>query len=287
MKSGIWLGAGALLFLAAATSKKPSPKKPVTPPGKGKGPVVVSDYSGELSGLSSDPYTRSAEIVSLFKQGRGNAPLTIIETASGPYRAKLAVSSKAATIDGVRVNLSERELTNLADYFGAHLLTPKLVDVIQEKADLKLTPRPQAWYADGPGGRATMADTSRMFDYSKIVDEEAAGKTGTLTANEGKDWVLEGYAFTDRGKNRGTNYGWFKNGAPVQPLGRVHDLDHTDYSQLVRLVSSYVQLSEDQGSTWRDATFEEIVTSPKLFSLVSYERLPAARHPGVLSGSLA
>jgi hypothetical protein len=269
-------GFGALLLSSMATKKpsnsKPSPKKPSP-----KGPTVTSNYQGELSGLSNNAAERSAELVSLFKQGRAVMPFTILETSKGDLRARLAVSSRAATIDGVRVNLSERGLQQVADALGMHLLTPYLVDQIAKKADLKLTPRPQAWYADG-----SMGNLARMFDYDAIVNEELGGRQGTLVANEGKDWVLEGYAFTAAGMNKGTNYGWFQpNGKPIQGIGRVHNLDHSDYSQLVRLVSSVVSVSDDGGKTYRNASFEELLTSPKYFPLVSYERLPGARHPGV------
>lgn len=241
---------------------------------------MQSDYQGELSGLSDNAAERSAQLVSLFKQGRANMPFTILETSKGPLRARLAVSARAATIDGVRVNLSERALQQVADWYGMHLLTPYLVDQIAQRADLKLTPKPQAWYADG-----SMGNLRRMFDYNEIVNQELAGREGTLVANEGKDWVIEGFAFTPAGENKGTNYGWFQpNGKPIQSLGRVHNLDHSDYSQLVRLVSSVASVSEDDGKTYRDATFKELLTSPVLYPLVSYERLPDARHPGVADG---
>ena len=253
--------------------KAASPAKPPNP----KGPTMQSNYQGDLSGLSDNAAERSAELVSLFKQGRADMPFTILETAKGPLRAKLAVSSKAATIDGVRVNLSERGLQQVADALGMHLLTPYLVDEIQRRADLKLEPRPQAWYADG-----SMGNLKRMFDYNEIVNQELAGRSGTLISNEGKDWVLEGFAFNDKGLNRGTNYGWFKqDGTPIQGIGRVHNLDHSDYSQLVRLVSSVASVSDDGGQTYRNVSFRELVTSPKYFPLVSYERLPDSRHPGV------
>ena len=269
-------GFGALLLSSMATKKpsssKPSPKKPSS-----KGPTMESNYQGELSGLSNNAAERSAELVSLFKQGRAVMPFTILETSKGDLRARLAVSSRAATVDGVRVNLSERGLQQVADALGMHLLTPYLVDQIAKRADLKLTPRPQAWYEDG-----SMGNLARMFDYNAIVNEELGGRQGTLVANEGKDWVLEGYSFTNAGMNKGTNYGWFQpNGKPIQGIGRVHNLDHSDYSQLVRLVSSVVSVSDDAGKTYRDASFEELLTSPKYFPLVSYERLPGARHPGV------
>lgn len=274
-------GFGALLLSSMAT-KKPSGSKPSSKKPSPKGPTVESNYEGELSGLSDDAAQRSAELVSLFKQGRAVMPFTILETLKGDLRARLAVSSRAATIDGVRVSISERGLQQVADALGMHLLTPYLVDQIAKRADLKLVPQPQRWYGKKQGGDGTMTLARRIFDYDAIVNKELAGREGSLVANEGKDWVLEGYSFTNAGMNKGTNYGWFQpNGEPIQGIGRIHNLDHADYSQLVRLVSSVVSVSDDGGKTYRDASFEELLTSPKYFPLVSYERLPGARHPGV------
>jgi len=298
MNPAFLIGAGSLMLASLAFQKrkmkppmptKPTPKKPG---GGGSGggssePTRTSDYQGELSGLSDDARQRSAELVALFRQGRAVMPFSVFETKKGPLRARLAVSSRAATVDGVRVSISERGLQEIADALGMHLLTPYLVDQIAKTADVKLTPKPQPWYGKKDGGDGSMTLARRIFDYDAIVSSELGGKSGELVANEGKDWVLEGFAFMNAGFNKGTNYGWFQpSGKPVQGIGRVHNLDHADYSQLVRLVSSFAQVSDDDGATYREASFEELVTSPKYFPLVSYERLPGARHPGVSSGQV-
>jgi|GEM_PF-5136998 len=298
MSPGTWIallgGVGLVAFASLKKGKTMAanygpPKVPGTgeiKPPKGAGPKpstpVTSSYSGDLEGLSDSPVARSAEILSLIRQGRFEVPIVFLTTSKGPLRARLAVTGRALTVDGVRVSMTEQDQTLAADTLGAHLLTPFLVDEIWKRADVRLEPKTQAWYG-GPGGDGSMGTKRRVFDYNEIVEKELGEvPPEKLVASEGKDWVIDGYAFTPAGRIKGTNYGWHrKNGKPVQGLGRVHNLAHTDYSQLFRFVSSVVSLSEDDGQTWRDATFTELVSSPKLFPLVSYERLPAARHPGV------
>lgn len=281
-----WIGlVGAASVLAMAATKKKGPTVPANygPPPKKKPPEpVTSSYSGSLEGLSDNPVQRSAEFLSLIRQGRFEVPFVLFETSKGPLRARLAVTARALTVDGIRASMTEQDQTLAADALGAHLLTPFLVDELWKRADVRLEPKTQAWYG-GAGGDGSMATKRRVFDYDAIVDKELGDVPfEKIIASEGKDWVIEAFAFTPAGRSKGTNYGWHrKSGEKVQPLGRVHNLAHTDYSQLARFVSSAVSLSEDGGKTWRDATFTELASSPTLFPLVSYERLPAARHPGV------
>jgi len=279
---------GGALVLAAVAGRKSGAKKPSggkgsSGGGKVTGPVVESRYSGDLEGLSDNPVQRSAEILNLIRIGRFDAPFVRLETSKGPLRARLNVSGRALRVDGVRVSMNEADQQRAADALGAHLLTPFLVDEIWKQAKARLEPKPQVWYADG-----TMAKRGRVFDFDAIVSAEAAKKSPgdfDLVSGEGKDWVLDSFAWSK--PSQATNYGWHRpSGEKYQPLGRVHNLAHTDYSQLSRFVSSVAEVSEDGGQTWRTASFEELLTSPTLFPLVSYERLPAARHPGVPGGVL-
>lgn len=273
----------ALAAAAYAASRKRSSST-----GTGGDVKPATFTEGSLQNLPDDPVLRSAVIAGIIRGGNYDAPFTILEVARGPLRARLRVSSRALRVDGVRVSLTERDQTQVADFLGAHLLTPKLVEEIYRQADVQLRPRPQPWYHRSAGGDSSMGTARRVFDYDRIVTEELGGRDGRLVANEGKDWVVDGYAFTAAGKARGTNYGWvLPNGKLIQGIGHVHNLDHTDYSQLSRFVWESADVSLDGGKTYRPTTFGAILSDAKLFPLVSYERIPAPRHPGVPLGAVA
>lgn len=283
-----------LVLLTVAAGYALLTSKSVTKGTSERAPKMASNYRGSLLELSDDPVTRSQQILDLVRAGRGEYRYAVIETASGEKRARIPVFADALAIDGVRVNVTARAEQQIADALGAHLLTQKLADEIHRQADLRLNPMPQGWYADGPGGRATMSELRRMFDYQRILENAVGDVSYKLATNIGKDWLLDSAQF-QAGKNPrnglpwnqiGTNYGWFeRNGKPLQPMGRAHSIDHGDYSQLVRLVSKDIEVSDDGGKTYRPALFSDILTDPQYFSLVSYERLPSARHPGVVEGS--
>jgi len=277
-----WLLLAPKRAVAAVSGGAKPPAKPdgtPTMPSSSKpSPAVPTVYEGELSDLSNDPVKRSAQIRQMIMGGKfDGAQWHRLETSDGPRRARLYVSPRALTIDGVRVSMTERDQQKVADYLSAHLLTPFLVDRILASADVVVPAKPQQWWKDN-----TMGNAKRVFDYDAIVSAEMGNvPADKLVANEGKDWVLDAYAFSSSGASTGTNYGWFMNGKPLQPIGHVHNLDHTDYSQLSRFVFSGAEVSEDNGETWRSSSFEEIVTSPELYRLASAQKLPAARHPGV------
>ena len=252
--------------------------------------------SALLEGLSDDPATRSSQILSLVVQGKAVMSMATITVyplmGEKSVVAKLQVSSRAMTIDGIRVSVNQKDLQHIADYYGGHILTQKIADDINRLADVRIEPQTQRWFEDTPN---SMARLYRMFDYDQIVSNAIGSKKGNLYANEGKDWVLSlenSLAGVNaktgiEWKNTATNHGWYKNtgaynlGDPIQLAGHQHDINHVDYSQLARIVLSDMEISIDGGSTYTKTTLANVLKDPKLYQAVSYNILNDARHPGV------
>jgi len=249
-----------------------------------------------LEGLSDEPAIRSAQILSLVAQGKAAMPRATIETTIGnSIVARIQVSSRVMTIEGVRVSVNQKDLQHIADYYGGHIMTRRLTEIINSQADVWIEPQPQEEYPKD----LTMGRLIRMFDYDKVVnhaltlgkgeifDNTGGGKrfvgrafgnatepkTGNLYANEGKDWILDTSLFLQgknpktgyNWKNTSTNHGWYRNknplpslgiiGDPIQFVGHQHDMFHTDYSQLARIVFAVIEISKDGGVTFGDRNY--------------------------------
>lgn len=186
--------------------------------------------------------------------------------------------------DSVRINASARTSQQIADVLGCLLPTTRICDLIWEQAVVRLTP------CIGGAGR-DMSNTARMLAHHACVEGKAAGQTGLLEP-VGKNWVLTNHLATHPGK--AANYGWFSEAAPYksrpggrgphrlwQPLGLVHDLEHVDYSQTVRLVHRTCVLdgvSRDLVDVLRDSTLAPLASDEGAM------RVP--RIPGVRVASL-
>ena len=159
----------------------------------------------------------------------------------GDERVTLVVATDAVKVgdatESVRVNVTPRTAQQIADLFGCVLPTTRICDLIWDQASAQLSPSFQT--AD-----AHMADTTRMVQHSRDVDAKLGGRPG-LVANVGKDWVVSNRL--SPGQGRAANYGWYDTRAPNQrmwqTLGLRHNLDHVDYSQVVRLVQRTVKLN--------------------------------------------
>lgn len=244
--------------------------------------------SPELSKLSDEPAKRSAELLAMIRNGRGAYRTAEVESRKGNRVLVFKIMAEPLKVGDVYVSLTERDLQKAADALDMVLLTPKMVDLAHEQADLILQPMPQgSWVTDGSMGKA-----SRMLDYSNLITSTIGGRSFRLLSNAGKDWVLDAQVFRPGNypttgtpwKYRAANYGWFKSkktSDPWQGLGHRHDLDFTDYSQLARLADRKARLSEDGGATFKTVSLAEVLTSPKLYDLASYELLFGSRHPGV------
>jgi len=171
-------------------------------------------------------------------------------------RAEIQVTKDALTILGVRFDVTAEGAQRIADELHAILPTPRVLQLIWEQADVRLTPCTLPADQD-------MGSTVRMIEHSKCVDQRIAGRKG-LIVNVGKHWVLTN-RITEK-KNVAANYGWFVKGRrPIQTVGMRHDTAHTDYSQVLRLVKPTIRVDG------REVDIRRIGRSPELWGLVSDE----------------
>lgn len=185
------------------------------------------------------------------------APLRL--EASG-HTLDLLVSADALQLDGVRLNATARFADQLADAFGALLVTPLISDEIWLQADDRLAPQTQPW-----------ANTiAAMVRHSREVDAQRSG--GRLVAPVGKDWALTPTATV--------NYGWqLADGSRIQGPYAGHGIDFADYSQVVRLVSREAYLDG------KPVDLADIYVDPDLAHLVSYAGPLPTVDPFVGTGS--
>lgn len=222
---------------------------------------------------------REAALLEAIEAGH-IAPITWseVQSDSGKHRATFFVTSDALRVgneeDSVRINASARTTQRIADLLGCVLQTSRICDLVWEQACVRISP---CISAPDPA----MASTSRMLAHHRSVEGKVAGRTG-LIENVGKHWVLTNRQAGSR--DRAANYGWYDAAAAHtcgryalwQPVGLAHDLDHVDYSQVVRLVQRRCLVDGVE----RDIA--EVMADAALCGLVSTEGpLRVLRQPGV------
>ncbi|AUX44411.1 hypothetical protein SOCE26_058750 [Sorangium cellulosum] len=226
---------------------------------------------------------REDAIIEAVKAGH-LAPICWVPVHSehGGRRATFFVSADALRIgdpqDSVRINATARTTQQIADLLECAMPTTRICDLVWEQASVRIKP---CIGAPDP----TMASTARMLEHHRRVEERIAGRTG-LIENVGKHWVLTNRLAGSR--DRAANYGWYDQGAAHrhgahalwQPLGLAHDLDHVDYSQVVRLVRRRCLIDDAERDLF------EVLTDPALARLASSEGpLRVLRQPGVPEGA--
>ena len=178
---------------------------------------------------------KQALVLQAVRDGVAEIP-TSVEVVPGVF-----VWSDALKIGGVRVGVSARTTQQVADLLGLSPTTPEIEDAI----DAAAVGRVDAFTFSPSKHDITGDQVERL--HSEKIDQELQRKgiePGALFSTVGKAWVLSPILLTKR--SRGANYGWHSQGArgkPVthgsrsvwQPLSTVHNLDHHDYSQTLRL----------------------------------------------------
>jgi len=213
---------------------------------------------------------REKAILDFVKDGRAILKWAPIKVDMGAYRATFHVTAEPLMLgqtweDGFYPGVTPTTMQQIADYYNAALLTPKLVDEIWKQAAVRIDP-----FVAMTGTQEDllrMADTATFMKHTNVIKSRirpakqtyAAWGGSPLVANIGKYWTVS--AFTSK-KGKGPqgfvaseNYGFFssKKGARrsvtlipdvdvVQTPGHRHDYAHSDYSQLVMLVSRTVEL---------------------------------------------
>jgi hypothetical protein len=142
----------------------------------------------------------------------------------------LAVGSDA---DFVRMPMTPQTAQRIADGFGCVLPTRKIVDAIDQHAQLHLAPHPLTQEREA---------VATFRQHHEIIEKQRAGKPlGLLTTGIKKDIVLSPRIFER--PDRLAIYGWRQlDGSPIQPLTIVHSNRYVDYSHGVRLIRNTIEV---------------------------------------------
>lgn len=184
-------------------------------------------------------------------------------------RLRLWVFADALKVDGVRVSVTAQEAQQVADLVGGVLPTPRIEDLIWQRAAVRIPPFP------GDVTRRTAAQ------HSADIDRAIAGRPG-MVATVGKSWCLS----NKLSSAVAMNYGWHggSTGPSVslpgvrvwQTPGTRHNPRHRDYSQTLRLCRRRCLVDG------LEADLRDVLSDPLLAPLVSHEGpLRVVRQPGV------
>jgi len=271
------LAACALLLAACAPAARPPPPAPRAPaqthetwPVPPRSVRMPTGSRFVQSILDADEQGRERAI--LREISRGNVPNFLrrlvrldfrAATRSGRTRAVslwvtpdyLAIGEDA---DSVRMPMNPITAQLIADRFGFLLPTAKIVDIIYQKARVKLAPRPFP-----PSARMVHVDEFARHDG--VIDAQLGGRAPRgLVAGHKKDLVISNKLASR--PHRLAIYGWQKpDSHPIQPLSTAHGDWYADYSHGVRLVRGAMLID---GAPYQVA---DVLQDPELAPLISDE----------------
>lgn len=193
---------------------------------------------------------KAVEIRGPLKPGKGEREVSASIDVMPDY---LAIGSDS---DFIRMPMTPQTAQAIADRFKCILPTRKIVDAIDEHAELKLAPHPMT---EAREAVATFAEHNQIIEKQR-GDE----RLGLLTIGTKKDIVLTPRIFEK--PQRLAIYGWRQlNGQPIQPLTIVHWDQYVDYSHGVRLVRDTLDIDGNQ------TKIAELLADPNRYGLVSDE----------------
>jgi hypothetical protein len=220
--------------------------------------------------------------------GRGELDITwgSVRVEAGGHVIMVNVTADAVKLNGVRVDVSAQLNQQIADGSGALLLTAKMADLCWLQRSVAIDP-PVRPITDST---AAMVDTSQRIDAA-LAD---GGYAGGLISGPWKFWLIDNQIPADRAMNYGffvipdSGMGWrgiateamvtvpSSQGRAIQGRGTVHNMMHTDYSQLCHMMH---RACLADGVT-RDLL--DVLQDPDLAPLISHEGpLQVLRQPGV------
>src|SRR6185369_12613347 len=144
----------------------------------------------------------------------------------------------------------------ICDRFGCILPTRKLVDAIDQFAEVHVAPRPMTKDRELVG---------TFLEHNQLIEKQrGSNQLGLLVIGDKKDIVLTPRIFEK--PHRLAIYGWRQlNGQPIQPLTTVHVDHYVDYSHGVRLVLDKIRID---GKTMK---ISKLLSDPDACGLVSDE----------------
>ena len=149
----------------------------------------------------------SKRAVAAIREGRATFEWVAVESTHKAHKATFFLFADALKVDGIREIFTPLTAQEAADLLGAHLPTPKLLDLRYLQADVAADPQPEK-YPNSVG----MATQAAVAAHSARVDAAVKGAHGVVQ-NVGKHWVLHP-AMTRR---KAVLYGWH---VPSQKNGK-------------------------------------------------------------------
>lgn len=223
--------------------------------------------------------TRDKMILQAAESGLLKSEWSIVKSSLPDYEAIFSVTSDALHIvlengSKFRPPCSAQLQQKCAEVFTASLPTPKIMDMSYVQASIKLD-----CVSLAAGAKMSTVDYSKL--YNQEFEKRRAGREG-LIRDAGKSWVLSNRL--GESKNIAINHGFYsKSGSSIsggvklyQSVGGRHNFLHTDYSQLIQLVSSQCLLNNET------VEIVDLMKHPVLCKLLSYEGiLRYTKQPGV------
>jgi hypothetical protein len=269
---------GALGVSGSVSAPAPAPGPAPAPPS--------GATSGNPFGLAEDIPTRDAQILGYVQNGAHDLEWVPLSWSKAGHSASILVSRRALAIvsgsDRLTVNATYKTAQAIADAVGGAMMTTRIADEIDAQAAQRLPVLSKAW--QGPNTDNSGSKLFRMYDQSADIASRVTSD-GKIS-NEGKDWVLTP-RFWDPNegalRHHSANFGWYggKSTSPggrkvVQSVGLMHDMGHTDYSQLLRFVRPDSLVID--GQSW---DYAAALADPSVSSVLHDEPgiIPGARHP--------
>lgn len=228
-----------------------------------KGPEIASRLPAKAGAA------REAAILDFIKAGNFFLRWVPIVIPFGDSQATIYVTAEPLMLgesweDGFYPGVTADTMQKIADHLNATLLTPKLVDDIWRAAPIRIDPI--VGMAATSAEVQVMADTATFLKHTARIKDRIRSKRASygnvpvLVSNIGKYWTVgAGTSVSKRNKYGSVapqNYGFFYTksgtrnrtvtGIPdvdlYQTPGYAHDMAHSDYSQVVMLVSRNVEI---------------------------------------------
>lgn len=276
---------GGSPFPAVGTTYRPDPNVSPVIARAFQGRGLVQSWAQTEKANDSSPAKRFDNLMAAYAKGQVDSPTwKRIPVRDG---LEVEVMIDVVKVGGVRICGPEKAAQAFADFWGALIMTPGIVDATWTAGTTKCAPQPFGWYKrpgdpkswHNPGGspiwtlyeadrnEAELDRVGRTFGQHFFVD---LGKSYVLTAD------CDAKAHLDRC----CIYGWHNtNGSAIQSAGSgqsfIHELTYFDYSHAIRLVKRRAWLNN------QEVDLAEVYKSKP--QLVSYKGLPSraipSRHP--------
>lgn len=222
-----------------------------------------SDFITKINGLNKTD--RADAILNEFMEG--NIPnfvrkFKIITTGTISFLVTSDYLSIGNDNDYIRMPMSPLIAQKICDKYDCTLPTKRMVEIIHQQAEIKLSPKP--W---GPPYDHTMDDTSRYLIHNNTINKQLVNLDKTkLISGHKKDVVITNKLYPNNLNKKVAIFGWINNGIPIQELNiHSHDYNYQDYSHGIRLVINDILLEE------RIVRIQDVFTDPIHHKLLSDE----------------